>query len=269
MRALNAFVPSRGYQLSAGLEYGSHPRQKLDVYVPDLQAYPGTLPVIMFFYGGSWQTGERQEYKFIGEALASKGFVVVIPDYRVYPEVRYPVFVEDAAAAFAWAQREVLRYRGDPKRMLLMGHSAGAHIAAMLAYNERFLGAHGLGRADVRAFIGLAGPYDFVPTEPAIKAALSVDGSADAAMPARYVHGAEPPSLLITGGRDTRVEPGNEERLARRLRESGSDLVERVYPSMNHAGVLARLAAPLRNDELLEEITEFARRHTATRAAPR
>lgn len=270
LRALNVLVPSGGYQVAAGLDYGSLPRQKLDIYIPGAQIHPGTLPVIVFFYGGSWQTGERQEYKFIGEALASKGFVVVIPDYRVYPAVRYPAFVEDAAAAFAWTHREVARYRGDPRRMLVMGHSAGAHIAAMVAYNERFLGAHGLGRGDVRGLVGLAGPYDFVPTEPAIKAALSVDGgSADAAMPARYVHGGEPPSLLITGGRDTRVEPGNEERLARRLRESGSELVERVYPSMNHAGILARLASPLRNDELLDDIAAFAHRHTAARAAPR
>ncbi|HUP97222.1 MAG TPA: alpha/beta hydrolase, partial [Usitatibacter sp.] len=161
LRVLNAFVPSSGYESTTGLEYGLHPRQKLDVYVPDPQAYPGTLPVIVFIYGGSWQTGERQEYTFIGQALASKGFVVVIPDYRLYPEVRYPAFVEDAAAAFAWAHREAARYRGDPRRMLVMGHSAGAHIAAMVAYNERFLGAHGLGRGNVRGLVGLAGPYDF------------------------------------------------------------------------------------------------------------
>jgi acetyl esterase/lipase len=267
LRVLNAFVPSGGYELTDGREYGPHPRQKLDVYVPDAVAHPGTLPVIVFLYGGAWQTGERAEYRFIGEALASKGFVVVIPDYRVYPEVSYPAFVEDAAAACAWAHREARRYRGDPRRMVLMGHSAGAHIAAMVAYNERFLAAHGLGRGDVRALVGLAGPYDFVPSEPAIVAALSVGGSADAAMPARYVHGGEPPSLLVTGGRDTRVEPGNQVRLARRLRQSGSEVVERVHPAMSHAGVLARLSAPLRDAGLLDEIAAFAHRHAA--AAPR
>jgi acetyl esterase/lipase len=266
---VNVFVPSGGYRVAGGLAFGTHPRQKLDVYTPAAAAHPGPLPVIVFFYGGAWQGGERAEHRFVGEALASRGFVVVIPDYRMYPEVRYPAFVEDAAAAFAWTHREIGRHGGDPQRIVVMGHSAGAHIAAMLAYNERFLAAHGLRRADVRALVGLAGPYDFVPTEPAIAALLAGEGDVDAAMPARYVRGGEPPSLLVTGGRDARVSPGNQERLAGRLREAGSPVVERVYPSMNHAGVLVHLAAPLRDERLLEEISQFAHRHAAARGEQR
>ena len=269
LAVVNAFVPAAGYEATTGIAFGPLERHKLDVYVPDAARHPGTLPVIVFIYGGAWQGGERAEYRFVGEALASRGFVVVIPDYRVYPQARYPSFVEDAAAAFAWAHREIGGYRGDPSRMAVMGHSAGAHIAAMLAYNERFLAAQGLARGSVRAMIGLAGPYDFVPTEEAIRAALAVNGSTDASMPARFVRGGEPPSLLVTGGEDTRVEAGNAERLARRLREAGSEVVLSTYPSLSHSGLLVRLSAPLRDDSLLDEVTAFARRHTAARPPPR
>ena len=264
---VNVLVPSSGYRVQRDIAYGSHARQKLDVYVPE--AATGPLPLIVFFYGGSWQMGERGDYKFAAQALASKGFVVVVPDYRVYPEVRYPAFMEDAAAAFAWAHREAAGFGADPARMVLMGHSAGAHIAAMLAYNERFLAGQGRSRGDVRAVIGLAGPYDFVPTDPRIAALLSGEGSSDAAMPTRYVRGGEPPTLLITGSADTTVSPGNQERLARRLREAGSEVVARGYEDLNHVTVLGRLAAPIRRDELLEEIAGFAHRHAAARPTPR
>lgn len=260
---VNALVPDGGYRVQRDIAYGTHERQKLDVYVPEQAT--GTLPVIVFFYGGSWQMGNRGDYKFAAEALASKGFVVVVPDYRVYPEVRYPAFMEDAAAAFAWAHREAGSFGGDARRMVVMGHSAGAHIATMLAYNERFLAAQGRSRSDVRAVIGLAGPYDFVPTDPKIAALLSGEGSTDAAMPARYVRGGEPATLLITGSADGTVSPGNQERLARRLTEVRSPVTARSYEGLNHVTVLGRLAAPIRRAELLEEIATFARRHSAPR----
>jgi acetyl esterase/lipase len=220
-----------------------------------------THPVIVFFYGGAWDSGARGNYLFVAEALAAKGFVVVIPDYRVYPEVHYPAFVEDAAAAVAWTRREIARYEGDPKRLFVMGHSAGAHIAAMVAYNEAFLAHEGLKRSDIRGFIGLAGPYDFKPSEPKILAALSGDpGGTDAAMPARYVHGGEPPSLLIRGDKDTRVEASNQDILLKRLRAAGSPAEDMRFPDLTHSTVVAKIAKPLRDDALLDAIVQFARR---------
>jgi acetyl esterase/lipase len=176
----------------------------------------------------------------------------------VYPEAKYPVFVEDGAHAVAWVTGNIGTHRGDPKRVVLMGHSAGAHIAAMLAYNRRFLDAGS--RAAIKGFVGLAGPYDFKPSETVIETILAAEGGTDLAMPAHWVRGGEPPSLLLTGDQDSRVEPGNTERLARRLRAAGSPVEVRRYPSLNHSTLLLRFAAPLRDDELLRTVGDFVRR---------
>ncbi len=257
--ALNVLVPERGFERTEGIAYGPAPRHRLDVYVPRVDG-AASLPVIVFFYGGAWQGGDRGSYLFMAQALASRGFVVVIPDYRVYPEASYPGFVEDGARAVAWVTSNIGAHRGDAKRLVLMGHSAGAHIAAMLAYNRRFLDAGS--RASIRAFVGLAGPYDFKPSEAVIEKILGAEGGTELAMPAHWVRGGEPPSLLVTGDKDTRVEPGNTERLAQRLRAAGSPVEVRHYPSLNHSTLLLRFAAPLRDDELLQSIAEFARRVT-------
>jgi len=215
--------------------------------------------VIVFFYGGGWQSGRRQDHTFVAEAFTSRGFVVVIPDYRVYPQASYPAFVEDGARAVAWTVDHATTYGGDPKRITLMGHSAGAHIAAMLAYNRRFLEPRV--RASVVSFVGLAGPYDFTPTEPAIQALLSAEGDSSQAMPARFVKGGEPPSLLVTGDDDTRVNPENTDRLERRLREVGSRVEVVRYPSKGHALVLVGLSAPLRDEGMVEAIVRFIQSH--------
>ena len=254
--AVNVLVPERGFERTEGIAYGEHPRQRLDVYVPRVEG-AAALPVVVFFYGGGWQGGERGQYLFMAEALASRGFVVVVPDYRVYPQARYPVFVEDGARAVAWAAANIGAHRGDAKRLVLMGHSAGAHIAAMLAYDRRFLDA--ATRASVRGFVGLAGPYDFKPSEAVIEEILGAEGGSDAAMPARWVRGGEPPSLLVTGDKDTRVDPGNTERLARALRAAGSPVEVRRYAALNHSTLLLGFAAPFRDEELLESIARFAR----------
>ena len=256
---LNAFVPEGNLERTSAISYGDSPRQRLDVYVPRGRA-AASSPVVVFFYGGRWQEGERASYLFVAQALVAQGFVVVVPDYRVYPAVQYPGFIEDGARAVAWTRREIGRFAGDPARIFLMGHSAGAHIAAMLAYDEEFLAREGLRRSDVRGFIGLAGPYDFLPlTDADLFGVFSAASPLEATQPIRYVRGGEPASLLITGDADTTVKPGNTVRLAARLREKGSTVVERHFGSLNHYTLVARLAAPLRDDALVDTIAAFVR----------
>jgi acetyl esterase/lipase len=257
---LNAAVPSSGFSLQEGISYGPLARQKLDVYRPDPAAFAGPRPVLFFLYGGAWQGGERGQYTFVGQAFASRGFVVVIPDYRVYPEVRYPAFVRDAAAAFAWTHEEIGALGGDPAHIVVAGHSAGAHIGALLAFDERFLREVGLPRSAVHGFIGLAGPYDFEPDEPDIEAALTGEGPAALAMPTRYVHGGEPPALLLIGDEDRRVARYNQERMAAALRAHGDTVEARVLPGYGHPGILARVAAPIRDVKLVDAIAGFAAR---------
>lgn len=163
VKVLNALTPSQTYDKTTGIAYGDDPRQKLDVYVP--RHALADAPVVVFFYGGSWNSGSRDDYTFVGEALASRGIVVVVADYRLYPQVRYPLFLEDSARAVAWTRAHIREFSGNAQRMYLMGHSSGGYNAAMLALDANLLGAVGMSPKDLRGWIGLAGPYDFLPIE--------------------------------------------------------------------------------------------------------
>ena len=136
---LNSLTPNHNYQLSEGIAYGPDPRQRVDVYRP--KPFTSEQALIVFFYGGSWNRGSRKDYAFIGEALASRGIVVVVADYRLYPQVQYPEFLKDSAAAVSWAVRACQDYGADPKKIYVMGHSAGAYNAAMIALDARWLSA--------------------------------------------------------------------------------------------------------------------------------
>lgn len=264
-RLVNALVPTDGLVATLGIAYGDHPRQRLDLYAPRSGEAPAAgRPMVVFFYGGSWDSGSRGQYLFVAEALVSRGFVVAVPDYRVYPEVVFPAFVEDGAQAVAWARRNARSHGADPDRIFLMGHSAGAHIAAMLSFDARYLAAAGETPAALAGLIGLAGPYDFLPlTSERLKLIFAPEATISRTQPIAFVHGGEPPALLITGDNDGQVSPGNTERLARRLREVGTRVIEVREAGLNHVTIVGYLAAPLRRGDLLDEIAAFV---TATPA---
>lgn len=246
---LNASVPHRTFRASTAIPYGPDARQKLDVYEPDHVATPAAShgrPVVVFFYGGSWQNGNRGDYLFAGEALASRGFVAVLPDYRTWPDAPFPAFMDDAAAAVRWARDHAAEFDGDPSRIFLMGHSAGAHIAVLLATDGHYLGAQQMSKRDLCGVIGLAGPYDFLPlTDPVLKEVFPSSLRA-ASQPINFVSGDEPPMFLAAGKRDTTVDPGNTDRLAAKLRAAGDSVEVKNYPLVGHALLVAALAAPLR-----------------------
>jgi acetyl esterase/lipase len=256
---VNAFVPSDTYRPAPAIAYGAHPRQLLDVYQP--VRFAGAAPVVVFFYGGNWNSGERASYRFVGEALASQGFVGVIPDYRLYPEVRFPDFLADCAAAVRWTAGHIEGRGGDARRIFLMGHSAGAYNAAMLALDSQYLEAVRVARSSIRAWIGLAGPYDFLPLQGRI--ARAVFGYPDTSVLTQPIHFAsrgDPPALLVTGSDDRTVDPGNTARLAERLRASGVAVTERVYPGVSHVRLVGALASPLRSlVPVLDDVAAFVR----------
>jgi acetyl esterase/lipase len=245
LRLLSAVVPSGRFLHARGLSFGPDARQRLDVY-------RGTrvgeaAPIVVFFYGGSWQRGDRTDYAFVGEALASRGFGAIIPDYRVYPPHGFPVFLEDAALAVRWAREHGAELGGDPRRIFVMGHSAGAHIAAMLAVDGRYLHTVGLDGDALRGVIGLAGPYDFLPLkDPVLKALFGAEDALQVTQPVTFVDGDEPPMLLLHGAKDRTVGPRNSRRLAARIRERGGEVEEIVYRGVGHGGILIALAAPFR-----------------------
>ena len=260
-RLIAAITPTGHYARTDGLTYGDGERRRLDLYVPNTVAAMGTgpyAPVVVFFYGGSWQRGERANYAFVGEALASRGFVVAIADYRVYPDVAFPGFVEDAAMAVAWMRRNATRYGADPARVLVAGHSAGAHIAMLVALDRRYLGA--AGEPDVAGAIGLSGPYDFLPlSSDRLKAVFGPPDALPRTQPIRFARADAPPLLLLHGTDDTTVLPANAQRLAARVAAAGGRAQLKLYAGVGHIGLLARLAAPLRDGEtVLDDIARFA-----------
>jgi acetyl esterase/lipase len=256
-----------GRQAAADVPYGPHPRQRLDVYAP-LSA-SGPAPVVMFFYGGSWNSGRRQDYAFVGHALAARGLVAVIADYRLVPEIRFPAFVEDGAQAARWMHDGIAAHGGDPARIALMGHSAGAYIAAMLALNTRFLRKAGVDPRDVKALVGLAGPYDFLPlTEPITRPTFGSAPDPAQTQPVNFARSGAPPALLATGSADDTVKPRNSQALAARLKAAGSSASVRSYEGVDHAGILLALSRLLRDRApVLDDVTAFLARHLQREAA--
>jgi acetyl esterase/lipase len=233
----------------------------LDLYAP-IGAPIGALraPVVVFLYGGGWKEGDRTLYRFVGAALAARGFVVVVPDYRVFPAVRFPAFIQDAAAAVAWTRAHVGGYGGDPGRVFLMGHSAGAHIAAMLTLDRQWLGVEGLDPdRDVAGFVGLAGPYDFLPFhDPELGDIFAPAGDLRLTQPITFTRGDAPPVFVATGMADRRVMPRNTVRLAAAIRSKGGLVEERQYPGIGHKLILGSFAGVLRGlAPVLDDVTAF------------
>jgi acetyl esterase/lipase len=245
-----------------GQAFGPDPRQKLDVYVPRRHAEGS--PVAVFFYGGAWDSGRRQDYNWVGRALASRGFVTVVPDYRLYPAVRFPTFLEDGALAVRWAVEHARAYGGDPDRVVLIGHSAGAYNAVMLGLDGRYLKDAGVDPTAVRAIAGLSGPYDFLPlTDPIAIRTFGEAMDLPATQPTSFVTPRSPPAFLATGDADTTVYPRNTTRLARKLREAGVEVEERHYAGVDHIRMVLALSRPLRGRApVLEEMTTFLQRHS-------
>ena len=269
LKTFNALVPKdRGGALVARDQaFAPGERQKLDLYAPR-RPLGDKLPVIVFFYGGSWSSGVKEGYGFAGRALAAQGFVVAIPDYRLVPEVRFPAFVEDGAAAVKWVRANAARFGADPDRIVLAGHSAGAYNAAMLAFDPRWLGEH---RKAVRGFAGLAGPYDFLPLDgPITRAAFGGAPDLKATQPVNFASSDAPPALLLVAAGDRLVYPRNSRRLAEALTRHGVPAEVRTYEGVGHVGILTALAKPLRGKApVLRDIADFARRVTAEPAPER
>ncbi len=245
-RVISQLSPTAHLDREQGVAYGVHERQRLDIYAP-VRA-DGSLksaPVVVFFYGGAWQRGERENYGFVGSFLADQGVVAVIPDYRIYPDVRFPDFMHDGAAAVAWVQQNIERYGGDPKRIVLMGHSAGAHIAALLALDTRYLEEQKVSPEVIAGLIGLAGPYRFSIDSGYLAEIFAPAAGNGDSQPINFVHGDAPPTLLIHGDDDEVVLPGNSLSMHERLCEAGAASEVLMYPGVGHIRIVAALAPPL------------------------
>ena len=270
---LNATVPSDTYRNFANLPYGEHPRQRLDVYMPsqllaDRALAAGGAPLVVFFYGGSWSSGDRADYRFVGEALASQGVAVVVADYRLSPEVRYPVFLQDSALATRWAFDNAQKYGANPTRIFVMGHSAGAYNAAMLALDKRWLSGVDSSPDKLAGWIGLAGPYDFLPIgDRKTQVAFEWPGTPPDSQALFHASSASPPALLLAPVNDSLV---NTQRstvgMAQSLRSSGVRVESELYDTVNHVTIVATMASVLsRRAPVLERVTAFVQANPVKR----
>lgn len=261
-QVLNTLTPSGGYGVVSGVAYDAPNGLRLDVYAPHGVT---NAPVVVFFYGGRWQSGARAEYKFVGQALASQGFVAILPDVRKYPAVRFPEFVRDAAKAVRWARANAARYKGDPGKLFVMGHSSGAHIAALVALDGTYLREVGGSRAWLRGMIGLAGAYDFLPlTAGDLRDLFGPPERFPDSQPVNFCDGDHPALLLLHGENDETADVKNTRSLAAAVARGGGAVETVIYPDMPHGWMVATLAATLRGrSDALAQIADFVRRKSA------
>lgn len=263
---LNAVIPENGYHRFVDIRYGETSRHKLDIYLSNRSNPDARRETVMFFYGGGWESGDKEDYKFVAEALSSAGFDVVIPDYRLYPDVVFPEFVDDAALAVSWSYKHLAEFGANPNSLFVVGHSAGAHIVALLALNPTYLKRYQLSPYSLGGMIGLAGPYDFLPLESdTLKIIFGPEHERWRSQPINFVDGKNPPMLLILGDDDSTVWPKNSRNLAAKIHENGGNIELVEFKDYGHVEMVARLAKPLRGEgKLLQTITEFIHRNSAS-----
>jgi acetyl esterase/lipase len=257
---VNWVTPRGGYSLERGLAYGEGPRRILDVYRPE-EIRPGS-PIVVFFYGGNWDSGRRADYLFVGQAFASRGYLTVIPDYRVFPETTFPGFVEDGAQAVAWVNQNRNRLGAGARPIVLVGHSAGAQIALLLTLDRHYLQDAGAPVCrTIAATVGLSGPYDFLPLKEERYKRIFPEATRPSSQPIAFVAKSEPPALLLVGDADKTVDPGNTARLAARMAERGAPVDTKVYEGIGHVGMVSAFARPLRGRaSVLDDIDAYLRR---------
>ncbi|HEX4367624.1 MAG TPA: alpha/beta hydrolase [Rhodopila sp.] len=266
---LNALAPKAGITETQNVRYAPGNRHELDIYAPSGEK---PAPVVVFIYGGGWKDGNKAEYRFVAAALAARGFLTVVPDYRLFPQVRFPAFLQDNAAAVAWTKANIGRYGGEPNRIFLMGHSAGAYNVAMLTLDKQWLAAVGLDPdRDIAGTIGLAGPYDFLPLhDPELEDIFAPAGDLRLSQPITFARGNAPPMFLAAGTADTTVLPRNTEHLAAAIRRDGGVVEERLYPGVNHTKIIGAMSGVLHwLAPSMADVTAFLNRYVGRTSADR
>ena len=271
---VDGFYTSGDAQLVEGpVSFGDHPQQRLFVHRAPGDAGEAPLPVLVFIHGGSWRSGDPEPYAFVGRNFAPEGYVVVSAGYRLGEAGKFPAMLQDGAAALRWIHDNIARHGGDPDRIAVMGHSAGAYNAAMLALDTQWLAAEGLGPDTIDAWVGLAGPYDFLPLDSdSTRAAFGHAKPLEKTQPIAFARADAPPALLMTGDADETVKPRNVPALADALVDAGMPtgwVQTDSIPGMGHIPIVMALSTPFRKDGRVKgEILRFLGLHLASPDRP-
>jgi acetyl esterase/lipase len=253
------FQVSRSLQTAKDIAYGNEAGQLLDVYTRSDTASKG---VIIFVHGGYWDTGTKNDYPFLADSFTELGYTTVVVGYRLVPTVTFPEYVEDIALAVKWTVDNIGDYGGNPEKLFLMGHSAGAHLASLVSFDERYLLKYGLTQNVLSGFIGLAGPYNFLPVAPDDVRSIAALGPLETypdTQPINFVDKADPPAFLGYTPEDRTVNPNNTISFAAKIREVGGEVSEHDYDGVSHVTILGAVARASRffNKAILEDITAF------------
>lgn len=261
---LNTLSAGGGTVVAENVVYDENTGGRLDIYTPP--GNPVQSPTVVFLHGGRWTDGDKSNYVFVGKALAERGYVVVIPNYRKYPQVKSPVFVQDAARAVKWTRTNIYKYGGSGLKLFVMGHSSGAQMAALLAMNEEYLAAVGGTRGWFKGMIGLAGPYDFLPlTAPDLRDMFGPPERYEQSQPIFYADGQNAPLLLLHGEDDDVVWVKNTRNLADAVRKKGGPVETVIYPKLSHSLIVGAMGPLVRGQaDVLDVVTEFMQRMITT-----
>ena len=251
------------YERHADISYGVLPRQSLDVYMPS--GGVSDRPTVVFWHGGGWYWGSKEQYRFVGAALANSGYVAILPNYRLFPQARFPQFIDDGALAVRWVREHAREFGGDPGAIFLMGHSAGGHLAAMLALDDRYLQKVGGSSSWIRGWIAISAPYEWKWTLPDMHVVFGWR-PIDEWRPIAHVSNRAPPALLIHGLEDPKLHPREAVHMAEALRSAGVPVECHIYWGGHMAPVLA--LSPLLRFEArtLADVREFVDRAVAAGA---
>ena len=245
VHVLNA-ITQKDFSMKPDIAYGQHPRQKLDVYMPLAQTSDGLAkPVILFVYGGAWTTGNKNDYLFVGESFSKAGYVTAVMNYRLAPQHKYPDYVQDTALALKWISDHIQQYGGDPKQIVVMGHSAGAFNAVEAVDNQRWLDEVNLPVSNIKAVVGIAGPYSYDFRTDGSVNAFSATATPDQVMPDRHIRPDAPPHLLLTASNDQRVKLSNTQKMQAALKKQNIPVQHEVIEGASHVSIMASVATRL------------------------
>ena len=257
---VNSLAKLDDYSVYENIAYGPDEFNQLNVYVPANHSPEANLSTVIFFYGGCWggcRTYTKEHYLFVAQALTSQSYITVLTDYRRYPHVKFPEIIDDARASVEWVKSNINQFGGNPGSIYLMGHSAGAHLGAMLTFNKTYLQPETY--AGIKGFIGLAGPYDFLPlTKPYQQAVFAPPSKYPESQPINFVDGQEPPLLLLYGNNDKIIKPRDIQNLSAKVAAIGGSVTSHYYDDIDHISILSALSIPKQNSQsVLNDIIRF------------
>lgn len=254
---LNTVSPKGEISVTKDLSYGDEPNQNLDIYYPKALAKAihnnhnpkADYPLVVFIHGGSWESGNKEQYAFVGRSLAKAGYVTAVINYRKAPEFIYPAFVKDTAQAIAWSYHNADKFYADANKVAVVGHSAGAFNAVAAVSNADFLQPYGLQPSDIKTVVGIAGPYSYDFRKFSSRSVFPKGATPEEVMPDSLLKagssGKQPSYLLMTAENDQVVHLSNTTKMEKALTQVGATVVTEEIKKANHATSIAAMSTSL------------------------